>query len=203
MMTNDTTHSSCLLQEPDYVPALSVDNTAYDVDMVSRYTVNGVTMQMADSYQVTQYHVDMAAFLALGEWFDYLRENGVYDNTRIILVADHGRDLGQFNVYCNGQDMEIFMPLLMVKDFGATGFTVSEEFMTNGDTPTLATMGLIENPVNPFTNKPINSDAKNGPQTVFFSNEIDLEVNNGNTYLPGRWFVLDGNPHDPSSWKEQ
>ena len=203
MMTNDTTHSSCLLQEPDYVPSAFVDNTAYDTDMVSRYTVDDVTMQMVDSYQVTQYHVDMAAFIALGRWFDYLRENGVYDNTRIILVADHGRDLGQFNIYCNGQDMEIFMPLLMVKDFDATGFTVSDEFMTNGDTPSLATAGLIEDPVNPFTKNPISSDAKNGPQNVFFSDEIDLEINNGNTFLPGKWYVLDGDPHDPSNWKEK
>lgn len=37
----------------------------------------------------------MAAMLRLGEWFDYLREEGVYDNTRIILVSDHGYRLEQ------------------------------------------------------------------------------------------------------------
>jgi len=35
MFTNYTAHSSCLLQEPDYVPVMNVDNTAYDVNMVS------------------------------------------------------------------------------------------------------------------------------------------------------------------------
>ncbi|WP_034449814.1 membrane protein insertase YidC [Butyrivibrio sp. AE2032] len=203
MMSNDTTHSPCLLQEPDYVPAMNVDNTAYDVDMVSRYTVDGVTMQMTTEDQIIHYQANMAAYIELGKWFDYLRENGVYDNTRIILVADHGRDLGQFGITCGDQDMEYFMPLLMVKDFNATGFTVSEEFMTNGDTPALATEGLIDDPVNPFTNNPINSDAKNGPQNIFFSNEIDVDVNNGNTFLPGKWYVLEGDPHDPASWREQ
>ena len=48
MMANDTTHSACLLQQPDYVPQYNVDNTAYDVDMESRYTVNGVTMNMSE-----------------------------------------------------------------------------------------------------------------------------------------------------------
>ncbi len=201
MMSNDTTHSPCLLQEPDYVPAMNVDNTAYDTDMVARYTLDGVTMQMTTEDQIIHYHANMAAFLTLGEWFDYLRENGVYDNTRIILVADHGRELGQFNIMCGDQDLECFMPLLMVKDFDATGFTVSEDFMTNGDTPALATSGLINDPVNPFTGNPINQEAKNGPQTVFFSNEIDVDVNNGNTFLPGSWYSVEGDPHDPENWE--
>ena len=103
LMTNDSSHSECLLQEPDYVPEVNVDNTAYDVDMASRYTLDGTTMQMTTEKQVTHYHVNIASYIALGEWFDYLRENGVYDNTRIIIVADHGSNLGQFNVFCSGR----------------------------------------------------------------------------------------------------
>ena len=90
MMANDTTHSPCLLQEPDYVPAITIDNTAYDVNMEDRYTLNGRTMEMNTEYQVIHYHANMAAFIQLGKWFDYMRENNVYDNTRIIIAADHG-----------------------------------------------------------------------------------------------------------------
>ena len=202
IMANITTHSPNLLQEPDYVPALSVDNTAYDTeDMVSRYTLNGVTMKMENADQVTHYHVNMATFLRLGDWFDYLREQGVYDNTRIILVSDHGRDLGQFGIACDGKDLEHFMPLLMVKDFNATGFTVSDDFMTNGDTPVLATSGLITDPVNPTTGNPITSDAKSGPQTVFYSPIAMISENHGNTFLPGSWYTFTGgDPHDPENW---
>ena len=143
----------------------------------------------------------MVTFLRLGEWFDYLREKGVYDNTRIIIVADHGRgDLLQFPVICNNVNMEYCLPLFMVKDFNTTGFTTNEEFMTNGDTPTIATSGLIKDPVNPFTGKAINSDAKNGPQKVFLSNK-NINDNTGNTFLPGSWYTVSGNPHDKSSWK--
>ena len=205
LMTNNATHMPCLLQEPDYVPALYVDNTAYDTDMVSRYTIDGKTMQMTEDYQVAHYHVNMASYLQLGEWFDYLREQGVWDNTRIIIVSDHGRPLNQFGIICTDQDidvdMEFYMPLLMVKDFNATGFTVCDDFMTNADTPTLATSGLIDDPVNPFTNNPINSDAKEGPQTVFFSNDFNPDDNIGNyTFSRGLWFTLDGDPHDPENW---
>ena len=201
MMANDTTHSPCLLQEPDYVPAYNVDNTAYDFDMTRRYSFNGRVMDMSYEYQVTHYHVNMAAYIQLGQWFDYLREMGVYDNTRIILVSDHGRNINQFNVKCEGEDMELFMPLLMVKDFNATGFTVSEDFMTNADTPVIATSGLIDNPENPFTKNPLTSDSKNGPQMVFLSDDIDLENNNGNVFNPGKWFIFNGgSPKDPGNW---
>ena len=201
MMSNDTAHAPCLLQEPDYTPALYIDNTEYDTDMISRYTVNGVTMNMTNAYQVSHYHSNMATYLKLGEWFDYLREQGVYDNTRIILVSDHGRNMGQFGVTCNETDMEYFMPLLMVKDFNSTGFTVCEDFMTNADTPALATSGIIDNPENPFTHNPIISDYKNGSQTIFLSSDFAVAHSTGNTFLPGSWFTFNGSdPYDPDNW---
>ena len=201
MMCNKTSHSPCILQEPDYTPELYVDNTAYDTDLISRYTIEGRTMQMTNIYQVAHYHANMATYIKLGEWFDYLREQGVYDNTRIILVSDHGIDVKQFDMTCNDEDMEFFMPLLMVKDFNATGFTVSDEFMTNGDTPSIATSGLIDDPVNPFTGNPINSEAKNGPQNVILSGAWDPSENSGTTLAPGSWFCFTGgDPHDPANW---
>ena len=48
---------------------------------------------MVNANQLAHYQINMAAMLQLANWFDYMRENGVYDNTRIILVADHGRGL--------------------------------------------------------------------------------------------------------------
>lgn len=201
MMSNDTTHSQCYLQKPEYTPSFNVDNTAYDSKTGTEYTVNGVTMKMSEELQVAHYHVNMAAYLKLADWFDYLRRNNVYDNTRIILVADHGNGLDQFDVKCGELDTQFFMPLLMVKDFNAKGFNVCEDFMTNADTPSLATSGIVKDPVNPFTGKPIDSKAKNGPQTVFFTKIFITDYNNGNTFLPGSWYSVNGNPHDPASWK--
>ena len=169
--------------------------------MINRYTVNGRTMDMTTDYEVMHYHANMAAILKLGEWFDYLREMGVYNNTRIIIVADHGRDIGHFDVTCNGLDMEYFTPLLLVKDFNATGFTVSDEFMTNGDTPAIATSGIIDNPVNPFTGNPINSDYKNGPQNIMYSVIADADQATGNVFPDAVWYVYDGNdPLDAQNW---
>ena len=203
MMNNDTTHCPILLQEPDYIPSLSVDNTPYDTDMVSRYTIDGVTMHMTEPQHISYYDVNMASYLMLGEWFDYMREMGVYDNTRIIIVSDHGADINQFGIMNGDCDMEHFIPVLLVKDFDSTGFTVSDEFMTNADTPAIATTGIFDDPVNPFTGNPINSDPKNGTQLIFHSTEWNIMVNNGNTFIPGSWYTIDStsDPHDPDSWK--
>ena len=195
-------HCLSLMQEPDYTPSDDIDNTEYDTDMVGRYTLNGVTMKMEDYQQVAHYHANMVTYLKLGEWFDYLRKMGVYDNTRIILVGDHGFNLGQFDVMCNNRDMESFMPLLMVKDFNAKGFTVNEEFMTNGDTPVLATAGIIKDPVNPFTGKPLNSEGKQGSQMVFHPDEWDPEGGGRTTFPVGDWYTFSGkDPHIAENWK--
>ena len=44
----------------------------------------------------------MASYRALGDWFDYLRANNLYDNTRIIIVSDHGHASGKFDELSEG-----------------------------------------------------------------------------------------------------
>ena len=98
------------------------------------------------------YQVNMAAMIQLGKWFDYMREKDVFDNTRIILVADHGTSLQQWGELQIDEETDVSFcyPLLMVKDFNSEEFTVSEEFMTNGDVPAIAMKDIIDNPRNPF-----------------------------------------------------
>ena len=59
--------------------------------------------------------------------------------------------------------MEWCNPLFLVKDFNSKEFTISNEFMTNADTPTLAVDNLIRNPINPFTGRVVNNDEKKCP----------------------------------------
>lgn len=193
-MTNETTHEPILLQEPEYVPQNLVDNTQYDEEHMDRFTVNGVTLDMDSGWKYGHYQVNMAALIQLGNWFDQMRQNGVYDNTRIILVADHGRDL-QVNpnrFLPDGFDTDFVFPLLMVKDFNAEGFSFSDDFMVTADVPALATENLIQDPKNPFTGNPISSAYKEeNPVYVFYSDECDILINNGNQFLPGTWYRID------------
>ncbi len=207
-MANDTTHEPMLLQVPGYEPSQIVDNTEYDAEHKDRFTVDGKEITMDTSYKMSHYQTNMATLMRLGEWFDFLRESGVYDNTRIILVSDHGRDLYHFNdmVYDDGNGgklcAEFYYPLLMVKDFDTEGFVTSDEFMTNADVPALALGGLVDNPVNPFTGKLINSDEKTAhAQYIIRSDVFDVEKNNGNTYLPSKWASVKDSIFEKENWE--
>lgn len=206
MMTNDTTHDPVLLQEPEYVPAQNVDNTALYTDVITRTSADGTVITMETIDQIVHYHANMAALLKVGEWLDYLKENGVYDNTRIIIVADHGRPVYHFEELVNGpQDVidnaELYYPLLMIKDFNSTEFTTSDEFMTNADVPTYAFSGLIENPINPFTGNLITNTAKEGEQYITTSRIWDINANNGNTFVPSTWWVVKDNIWEHENWR--
>ena len=206
-MANDATHEPMMLQMPEYEPAATVDNREYDAAHTDRFTLDGKTMNMVDARQMSHYQSNMAVMIQLGKWFDYLRENDVYDNTRIILVADHGQHLAHFDeLVMNGgtsslTNVEMYYPLLMVKDFDSDEFVTSYDFMTNADVPTLATMGLIENPINPFTGKAINSNEKTAhDQFILMSWDWDVLENNGNTFMPALWASVRDNLWEEANW---
>ena len=208
MLTNDTTHEPMLLQEPDYSVSYAVDNTEYDAAHEDRFTVDGKTLRVQTAEEMSHYHANMAAMLRLGEWFDDLRKNGVYDNTRIILVADHGVGFGQIKelIMDDGshtlRDASWYFPLLMVKDFGSEGFTTSSAFMTNADVPVLAMEDLIEDPVNPFTDLPITDAEKTAhDQYIIMGWEWNTDINNGTTFLPAMWARVHSNIWEKENWE--
>ncbi|MBQ7670410.1 MAG: YidC/Oxa1 family membrane protein insertase [Clostridia bacterium] len=208
---NDTPHRLALLKEPEYEPAEFVDNTEYDEAHADRFTVNGVTLATETRRQMMLYHTNMASLLTVGDWLDYLRDEGVYDNTKIIIVADHGYYLRQIESMCFDDlkmpsgaaiDVENYFPLLMVKDFGAKGFNTSSEFMTNADVPTIAFKDTVDDPVNPFTGKPINSDEKTAHDQFIVTDNVgwSIDVNHGTTYLPTSWASITNNIWDRDDW---
>lgn len=205
MMSNTMTHDVSILQAPDYVPEKIVDNTAYDEAHEDRFVGEDRDLLIQEVRQMAHYHVNMSMFLRLGEWFDTLRDQGVYDNTRIIIVSDHGYYLETMEDLLipdrPGESLECFYPLLMVKDFDAKGFTTSDTFMTNADVPTLATQNLIEDAVNPFTGKPISSDEKTAhDQMVIMSGPWDIMVNNGTTFRAARWASVHDDLWNMDNW---
>jgi len=210
-MTNKLTHEDTLLQMPDFELSLHVDNDAYYDDSI--YEIDGIKCNMGyrgngapTGPKFKHFCVNVKSYIELGKWFDYMRENGVYDNTRIILVSDHGQKLKQFDnlVYKGLADMQQFNCLLMVKDFNATGFTRSDEFMTNADTPVIAMESLIDDPVNPFTGNPITDDEKRAhPQLVTTSTNWRVDNLDDATQLLSKketWLSVQDNIFDSENW---
>ncbi len=193
MITNNLTHQPQILQEPDYVPAEIVDNTQYDLEHPSRFSADGREMQLSSDSQIKHYHVNMAAMILIGRWLDSLRESGVYDNTRIILVGDHGITFDDPNLEWEEIYLNIgsYNPLLMVKDFNCRDpFTFSDEFMTNADTPTIAFDGLIDNPVNPATGVPVRNEDKQADEHVICSCKGNYDSGVETVYPDARYYVF-------------
>ena len=206
LMANDSTHEPTLLSEPDYTISRVVDNSAYDQANSGRFSLNDMTLYPDSAEMMGQYQIQAAAFEMLGNWFDQLREQGVYDNTRIIIVSDHGAPFCLFGDNGVGDGLNVcnFNCLMMVKDFGATGFNVCDDFIMNADTPAIAVSGIIDEPVNPFTGAPIVSELDNAQSFRYFSSEVhNVTQNNGNTFVPGDWYSYDpsvGDIYDLSGW---
>lgn len=142
MFANNTTHSGQELSPPDYEPSTkALDDTD-------------------DSFPSIWGNIAM--YRLLGKWLDTLKEAGVYDNTRIIIVADHG--IGKDEAFCispyKGWKYDLSYnpdhnnPLLLVKDFGAASdMGINYRFMTNADVPQLVFDGVVEHPINPWSSK--------------------------------------------------
>jgi len=183
------THGSALLQAPTYTPVNIVTN-------------KGTSLLSGDG----RFHLMTASFLLLGRWFEYLKTNGVYDNTRIILVSDHGRGSTEYpgNINLpNANKLQGFNPLLMVKDFNAREtLKTSDIFMTNGDVPLFAVEKIIDNPVNPFTKIPLHSD-KNDGIIITTIGAVSTYRHNKYTYnIPkNKWLFVKNNIFDPQNWK--
>lgn len=208
-LQNDITHNPVLLKTPEYVPdeGISVTITNWQAPYEGEDKVLGDKILKMDNVdQAAHYHVNVAALESLSKWFDYLKENECWDNTRIILAADHGRNLGQFDYMMLGNrvDVELYNPLLLVKDFGDTEYKESDEFMTNADVPALATDGLIDDPMNPFTGKRLDEDHRSEKQLLTTSYNWGVVGNAGCEFdtSDGRWYeVTPGNIFDESNWK--
>jgi hypothetical protein len=160
VMTNNATHEGSFLQAPNYVPVLNVTN----------YGNTRFAKEPA-------YHINAASIKRLAEWFDLLKKENVYDNTRIILVSDHGPEPNFITKIGLPFNVDQFNPLLMVKDFDTSGEIKTDmTFMSNADVPYLSLVNLIDNPINPFTGNEITVERKKDPLYIAISGSIHITV---------------------------
>ncbi len=195
IMDNEICHDQVYTQYPDYGPGMNV------TDIGPGYWNSK-----------KEFHVNMAGYILLGKYFDFLKENGVYDNTKIIIVADHGALTRCKDIFDDSPAdtmLEKFNPVLMVKDFNDNSeFKFDYQYMTHADVPALAFEGVIENPVNPFTNKEIKkltTEEKNKKSIISFSaaNGVNTNVNNGFKIKDTDWYTVHDNIFKAENWKQE
>jgi hypothetical protein len=190
-LSNEATHEVLFLQYPDYVP-------------VEKVTAKGSGEFNESEY----YHINNAFYLQFGKWLDELKKNNVYDNTRIIIVSDHGggvdAKLADTDIPIPGERRERYNPVLLVKDFYSRGeLKTDKTFMSNGDVPVLALQDIIDDPVNPFTGRPLKDNQKESeiPITI---NHLPLPAQHGkNTFniQKNQWIFVHDNIFDAENWR--
>jgi YidC/Oxa1 family membrane protein insertase len=190
IMVNNTTHDPSFMQAPEYRPTLNVTNYG-----TSPYA------------KESEYHGNAAALLRLADWFVFLKQENIYDNTRIIIVADHGAQKNYVSPMSPEFSVNIdnFNPLLLVKDFYASGdIKTDPAFMTNADVPFLAFQGQIESPVNPFTGMEISTKLKNKPLYVACRGDINPGDPEAVQIIldPGKDYYVHDNIFDPANWEK-
>ena len=191
LIVNELTHSGQRLQAPDYVPTINV-------------TRHGpLTYSSVDG--------NIAAYKRFGEFIQYLKDNGCYDNTKIILVSDHGIGSGDGKKLDFPADWPMsyntdhLHPILFYKDFNASGkMQINNDFMTNADVPSLAFQGVIDHPVNPATGKEISvvPPSQKKASGITISHNWRPGSNNANTYrVPDEdWYTVSENIFDAKNW---
>jgi membrane protein insertase Oxa1/YidC/SpoIIIJ len=183
------THNPAFFEAPEYTPVQNV--------------INRGSGPFADE---DHYHVNMVSFLLLAKWFTYLKNEGVYDNTRIVIVSDHGANIHsnfKNNILLpSGQSLETYNALLLFKDFNSQGsLSTDSRFMTNADTPLLAVRDIIEDPVNPFTGNRLVPDKEDGAYIAAIP-VLDTTRHEKFRYrIPkGKWLHVKDDIFDPANW---
>ncbi|AEF86880.1 inner membrane protein [Treponema primitia ZAS-2] len=190
-ISNEVTHELLYLQYPDYIPQQIVTDRGGGVFSNNEY-----------------YHINNAFYLRFGEWLDELKKNGVYDNTRIIIVSDHGAGVNPYpelkEIPIPGEGRGKYNPVLLMKDFNEHGeLEINMDFMTQADVPTLASAGIIKDPANPFTAKPINTNPKK-EGALITTNHISMAYqHNKTTYKirKNQWIHVQDNIFNEENWR--
>lgn len=191
MWDNELTHDGYLLQAPEFIPVDNVDNSKFN----DLYINN------------TDYHTQFAALYRISLLLEKLKDEDVYDNTKIIIVSDHGiPDLKK--EYFKNFTNRPFNPArktatLLVKDFNSKGdFVTDMSFMTNADTPYLATKDIIENATNPFTGNALKVENKNDYMKISFANGQSTRIRNNTkfTISDNEWATVKDNIFENSNW---
>jgi hypothetical protein len=149
------------------------------------------------------------ALLVVSDYLQFLKTAGVYNNTKIVIVSDHGIvgavEDHSARAIAGGTEDNLFVrtrSLLLVKDRGATGpLRISEEFMPNAEVPRIL-CEEIGGCVNPYLgNKPIQALGRDDPFVVSLVPwQFTLQTPNG--FVIDQQLELTGrNPFDAKGWK--
>ena len=102
---------------------------------------------------LSAYYSAKAALRSVSKWITWLKNEELYDNTRIIIVSDHGNEVAinpmmkdSFNIEgLSAKEFTRAHALLLVKDFNNSDkMKIDNRFMSNSDVPSLVASGVLD-----------------------------------------------------------
>jgi hypothetical protein len=162
---------------------------------------NGVIHKDTKAYQTDKWFV-----ITIAKWFEWMKENDVYDNTKIIIVSDHGvpwerfMDEIDFEVpFKNINDDVVSVgymlglnPLLLVKDYNQNEpLKIDTRFMSNIDVNS-----IVFDKSNP-TNTPIDKNRVLQGFISWWAKDLD----NKTQFSIDRSYMVKDNIFDGNNWK--
>jgi len=191
LITNETTHEMIFLQYPTYTPVRTVTDTGNGEFSDNRY-----------------FHVNNAVYMKIGEWLEELKKNQVYDNSRIIIVSDHGHNMNariaDTELAIPNERREAYNPVLLFKDFNSTGKLKTDmSFMTNADVPVLALDGVADT-INPFTGKSLRENPKSQGLYITTNHLWQPFRHSKRTFNinADQWIFVHNNIFDSNNWEK-
>lgn len=146
--------------------------------------------------------------LSVANYLDFLKSAGVYDNTQIVIVSDHGIvgpvEDRSTRAVAGGTWAKKFVStrsVLLVKERGATGaLSISEAFMPNAEVPRIV-CAEIDGCVNPYlNNKAIATDGRDDPFLVSIV-PWQFSAQNSKSFVIDEQLALKGkDPFNAQGW---
>ena len=204
-LENDASHEPWIYGT-DFKPVVNAD-ISYPKEIAGKYNNSLFSLQ--------HLYGDVSVMKVLVKWFEWMKENGVYDNTRIILVSDHGCWDRLINKMFDDQwipgtkskgergsgHAATFHNLFMVKDFNSKGeLNISDRFMVNSDVPAVALRGIIDG-INPYTDNVISEKKKKIPFDVYHVHWSPDKQEKYKFNVTGHYRVMDENIFKIENWK--
>lgn len=162
----------------------------------------------SSSFAVQHYLGARCSLRLVANYLNWLKKEGVYENTKIIIVSDHGivgpvLDHSSRAIKGNtvASDFVRSRSVLFVKEANAQGpIRVSEEFLPNAEVPRIA-CEEIDGCINPFIrNKTIESHGRKKPWIVSFV-PWQYSLQEKTRFVIENQMVLDGeNPYESRAW---
>ncbi|TXJ34436.1 YidC/Oxa1 family membrane protein insertase [Brachyspira aalborgi] len=187
---NDITHEPFYFTS-DFLPHLKL-NKVNDADIIV----------YKDDNSVRHFYANIASINCITNFITYLKKNNIYDNTKIIIVSDHGRNVNTKAFDKNIEFANWYNALLMYKDFNSKcEIKIDTNFMTIADTPYLATKHL-DKAKNPFTGNIITNDYKTNGANIIYLNSWKIDEQFSNRYNFNQYYYVKDNIFDINNWKK-